>query len=113
VQRKSKEWLIDQLVELAIADDAVADRIMLSLAAQDEDGPECVARFKRQLDKAAEVIVDHGPGSWKSQVPTTGFDGVADVLAIMLPKNLKAVMEISEYALVKLDSVFELQDEAN
>jgi hypothetical protein len=29
----------------------------------------------------------------------------------MLPKNLKAVMEISEYALLKLDSVFELQDE--
>lgn len=84
---------------------------MLSLIADDEDGRECVAKFKRQLDKATEEIVGHGPGSWKSQLPTTGFDSVADALAVMLPKNLQAVIEISEYALIRLDSVFELQDE--
>jgi hypothetical protein len=111
LKRKSKEWLIDQLVELSIADDANADRIRLRLIADDEDCHECVAKFKRQLDKATEEIVSHGPGGWKSQLPTTGFDSVADALAVMLPKNLKAVIEISEYALIKLDNVFELQDE--
>lgn len=111
LERKSKEWLIDRLVELALADDANADRIMLRLVADDDDSQACIAKFKSQLDKAAEQIVDHGPGSWKSQLPTTGFDSVADGLAAMLPKNLKAVIEISEYALVRLDGVFELQDE--
>jgi len=111
LKKKSKEWLIDRLVKLSVADDANADRIMLSLVADEEDGQVCAAKFKRQLDKAAEQIIDHGPGSWKSQLPTTGFDSVADALAVMLPKNLKAVLEASEYALLKLDSVFELQDE--
>jgi hypothetical protein len=108
---KSKEWLIDRLMELSIVDNANADRIMLSLVADVEDDHECVAKFNRQLDKATEVIVKHGPGTWTSQVPSAGFDSVADTLAVMLPKNLKAVMEISEYALIKLDSIFELQDE--
>jgi hypothetical protein len=111
LQKKSKEWLINQLVELSDADPVVADRLKLKLVAQDEYGPGCIAKFKRQLDKAARAIIDHGPGSWDSQVPTTGFDSVVDALAVLVSKNLNAVMEISEYGLVKLDSVFDLQDE--
>ncbi len=111
LKKKSKEWLIDRLVGLSLVDDANADRIVLTLAAEAQDSDGNVAKFKRQLDKAAEVIVDHGPASWKSQLPATGFDIVADVLAVMLDNNLKAVIEISEYALVKLDSVFDFQDE--
>ena len=111
LQKKSKEWLVNQLAELAAADDSVADRIMVNFAAHDENGSSCIAKFKRQLDKAAEAIEDHGPGSWNSEVPTAGFDSAADALAMLPPEKLKAVIEISEYALVKLDSVFELQDE--
>lgn len=111
LKKKSKEWLIDQLVNLSIADDANVDRIMVGLVADDGDGSECIAKFKCQLDKAVEQIIDHGPGSWKSQLPTAGFDSIADALSVMLPKNLNAVIEVCEYALVKLDSVFELQDE--
>ena len=108
---KSKEWLVNQLFELSLADDTNADRILLSLAVDDDGATDCATKFKKQLDKAVEQIVEHGPGSWSSQLPTTGFDIVADALALMLPKNLREVIETSEYALVKLDSVFELQDE--
>lgn len=111
LKKKSKDWLVDQLVELSIADQANADRIMLRLVAEDEDDEECVARFKRQIDEALLLIFDHGPGSWKSQLPTTGFDSVADTLAALLPGKARAVFEIAEYALIKLDSALELQDE--
>jgi hypothetical protein len=111
IAKQEKEWLVDRLVELAIADDTVADRIILSLAAQDEGGPKFIAKFKRQLDKAARTIENHGPGSWGSEVPTTAFDAVADTLAIMGPAFCQEVLEISEYALIKLDGVFELQNE--
>jgi hypothetical protein len=112
LNEKSKEWLVDRLMELAVADDANNDRIILSLVAEDEDNVGFVAMFRCQLDKAAAEIVSHGSGNSKSQIPTRGFDAVADVLAVGLsPKNLNAVTEISEYALIKLDSVFELQDE--
>lgn len=111
LKKKNKDWLIDRLVELSLADDANADRIVLSLAADDDCGDEFIATFKGQLDRAAEQIVEYGTGSWKSPVPTAGFDSVADALAVILPKNLKEANEISEYALMKLDSVFELQDE--
>ena len=56
-------------------------------------------------------IFDHGPGTWKSQLPTTGFDSVADILARLVPGREKAIIEIAEYALVKIDSAFELQEE--
>jgi hypothetical protein len=111
LKRKSKEWLINQLVELSIADDGNADRIMLNLVAEDGGDHARVAKFRHQLDKAAGEIVEHGPGSWNSQLPTTGFDTVAGALAVLLPQNLEAVIAISEYALIKLDNVFELQDE--
>jgi hypothetical protein len=111
LKKKSKEWLINELFELSLADDTNADRILLSLAADDDGASESATKFKNQLDKAVELIVEHGPGSWRSQLPTSGFDIVADALALMLPKNLNVVIETSEYALVKLDSVFELQDE--
>lgn len=111
LKKKSKEWLVNQLFELSLADDTNADRILLCLAADDDGANECATKFKNQLDKAVEQIVEHGPGSWNSQLPTGGFDIVADALALMMPKNLKEVIETSEYALVKLDSVFELQDE--
>ncbi|MBA3991919.1 MAG: hypothetical protein C0469_00230, partial [Cyanobacteria bacterium DS2.3.42] len=45
------------------------------------------------------------------QLSTVGFDSVADTLAVHFDSRLKDVVEISEYALVKLDGVFELQDE--
>ena len=111
LKKKSKEWLINQLFELALADDKNADRISLSLSADTDGDTECAAKFKNQLDKAAEQMVEHGPGSWKSQLPTSGFDMVADALAVMLPTKLKVVIETSEHALLKLDSIFELQDE--
>ena len=64
LQKKSNEWLVNQLVELANSDDSVADRIMLNFAAHGEDGSACIAKFKRQLDKAAEAIVDYsGPAA--------------------------------------------------
>ena len=111
LEKKSKDWLVDQLVELSIADEANADRIMQCLVAEDEDDVECVTKFKRQIDEAMSVIFDHGPGTWKSQLPTTGFDSVAETLAVVMPAKAKAVIEIAEYALFKLDSAFELQDE--
>jgi len=111
LKKKTKEWLIGRLVELSLADEANADRIRLSMDADDGCGEEFITKFKRQLDRATKQIVDHGPGSWKSRVPTSGFDSVANALAVALPKNLKEATEISEYALIKLDSVFELQDE--
>lgn len=111
LKKKSKEWLVDQLFELCLADDTNTDRILLSLAAADDDASSCAAKFKQQIDKAVEQIVEHGPGSWKSPLRDSEFGIVADALALMLPKNLEVVLETSEYALVKLDSVFELQDE--
>lgn len=111
LKTKSKEWLINQLVGLSINDPNVADRIMVSLLADNEDDSEFVFKFKSQLDKAVKQIIAHGPGTWKSQLPTAGFDSVADALSVMVPKNPQAVMEVCEYALVKLDGIFELQDE--
>ena len=111
LKKKSKEWLIDRLVELSMANDANANRMELSLAVDVADSQDFVDLFKRQIDEATEEISDHGPGSWTSQLPTAGFDSVVDTLAEILPKNLQAVMEISEYALMQLDTVFELQDE--
>lgn len=111
LKKKSKEWLVDRLFELCVDDETIADRILLRVVADDDVGAECVTQFKRQLDKAVEEIVEHGPGNWKFPLSSTSFDIVADALAAMMPKNLEAVVETSEYALVKLDSVFELQDE--
>jgi hypothetical protein len=111
LQKKSKEWLIDRLIELSNVGDANADRIALSLIADDEGSAACIAKFKRQIDKAVKQADQHGPASWESELPVDGFDSVADTLATMLPKNLTAVIDISEYALIKLDSIFELQDE--
>jgi len=92
LKTKSKDWLIDKLIELSLADDSNADRILLSLAAADDSGDKIIVKFKHQLDRAVEQIIEHGSGSWKSPVPTTGFDSVADALAVMLPKNLKETM---------------------
>ena len=111
LKTKSKEWLIDQIDELTIADDANADRVLLKLIADGDDISTCVAKFKQQLNKAAKQISDHGVGHWNSPLSTTGFDMVADALAVIPPKNFEAVIEISEYALVKLDGVYELQEE--
>ena len=111
LKKRSKDWLVDQLVELSIADQENADRIMLRLIAEEEDYEKCVAKFKSQIDKALSIILDHGQGTWKSQLPTTGFDSVADTLAVVMPGKAKEVFEIAEYALIKLDSAFELQDE--
>lgn len=108
---KSKDWLVDQLFQLCVADNTNTERILLSLSAEDDGGIDLARKFTKRLDKAVEEIVDHGPGSWDSQLPSAGFDIVLDALTDMLPKNLTDVMEIAEYALVKLDSIFELQDE--
>ncbi len=111
LQKKSKEWLVERLLELAVADGANEDRILLSLSSDEEDSKKFVAKCKRQIDKGSAAIVAHGPGSWTSQLPTAGFDSVADTLAVSLSTKLKEAIEISEYALIKLDGVFELQDE--
>ena len=111
LDKKSKDWLVDLIVELSIADNANTDRIWLHLIAEDEGDKACVRQFKDQIDKAVSEIFDHGPGSWNSPLPTTGFDTVADTLAIVMPERAKVVIEIAEYAMIKLDSVFELQDE--
>ncbi len=56
LKKKSKEWLVDRLFELSLADNANADRIVLSLAAEDDGTTECVTKFRSQLDKAVEQI---------------------------------------------------------
>lgn len=111
LQKMSKEWLVNQLLEMSRADDLNTDRILLSLAADGDTAKSCAARFRKQLDKTIEQIVDHGPATWDAPLPSDGLDIVADALAVMLPKNLEVIIETAEYALVKLDSVFELQDE--
>lgn len=111
LKKKNKEWLVNELFELSLADDTNADRILIALTADDDGDTECATKFKNQLDKAVKQILEHGHGSWKSPLPTHGFDIVADALALMLPKNLEVAIDTSEYALVKLDSVYDLQDE--
>ena len=109
LQKQSKKWLVDRLVELSMLDSANADQLVLSLVAEDADEQTIVATFRRQVDKAAAEIESHGGNS---EVLTAAFDSAADALTIVLSKDLpNAVIKISEYALVKLDSVFELQDE--
>jgi hypothetical protein len=53
--------------------------------------------------------VQRGP---KSKLPRRGLWNIADALAeVLLKGKMTAVFEIAEYALLKLDSVSELQDE--
>jgi hypothetical protein len=112
LKKQSKEWLIDRLVELSVVDDANADRIRLSLVAEQEDEAKMTVNLKRQIDKAVKKIEDHGPGSWKSPLPTDAFDSVVDALTMVLSKNQRhVVIDTSEYALVRIDKLFELQDE--
>jgi hypothetical protein len=112
LEKQNKKWLIDKLIELAVTDDANADRIMLSLVAVKCDDATIVSKFKAQVDKAAAEIEAHGPGSWRSPLPTSAFDSVADALAgVTSEQMLPAVIETSEYALLTLDRLFELQDE--
>jgi hypothetical protein len=57
-------------------------------------------------------IKAHGPASWKSELPLTALDNIADALAeVSLQDKQNAVLEIAEYALLELDSISELQDE--
>lgn len=112
LEKQSKSWLVERLLELSGVDSANADRILLSLSAEQSNEERVISDFKGQIDKAVADIEDHGPGTWKSNLPSEGFDAVADALTIVLSKNMiKAVIETTEYALVKLDSIFELQDE--
>lgn len=111
LQKMSKEWLVGQLMELSRADEMNTDRILLGLSAAGDEPKACAAKFKKQIDKAAEQIVEHGAGSWNSPLPTGGFDLVADALAEMMYRNQNEIVDTVEYALVKLDSVYELQDE--
>lgn len=112
LEDQSKSWLVDRLLELSTIENGNADRIMLNLSAEHAPASKIIADFKHQIDRAVEVIENHGPGSWESNLPSEGFDAVADALTIVLSKNmLDAVIQTAEYALIKLDSVFELQDE--
>lgn len=112
LEKQSKSWLVERLLELSNIEDANADRIMLSLSAEQSDEPKVIIDFRHQIDKAVKVIEEHGPGSWESNLPSEGFDAVADALTIVLSKNmLDAVIQSTEYALLKLDIIFELQDE--
>ena len=112
LEKQSKSWLVERLLELSGVDSANADRILLSLSVAQSDEAAVIADFKQQIEKAIAEIDGHGPGTWKSILPSEGFDAVADALTIVLSKNMfNAVIETTEYALVKLDSIFELQDE--
>lgn len=112
LEKQSKSWLIERLLELSGVDSASADRILLSLSAEQSSEEMVIADFKDQINRAIADIEDHGPGTWKSNLPSEGFDAIADALTIVLSKNMtNAVVQTTEYALVKLDSVFELQDE--
>jgi hypothetical protein len=112
LEKQSHSWLVERLLDLTGIDSANTDRIMLSLSAEHSNGVKVIAHFKRQIDKATADIEDHGPGTWESNLPSEGFDAVADALTIVLSKNMiNAVIQTTEYALVKLDSIFELQDE--
>lgn len=112
LEKQSKSWLVERLLELSGVHRANADRILLSLSAEQPNEQKVIVDFKVQIDKAVADIEDHGPGTWKSNLPREGFDAVADALTIVLSKNmLDAVIQTAEYALVKLDSIFELQDE--
>ncbi len=112
LQMQNKNWLVDRLVELSQVDSSNADRILLSMVAEEQSEAKIVANFRSQLDKAVAEIEEHGPATWKSELSTDGFDSVGDALTIVLSKNmLNAVIETSEYALLKLDSIFELQNE--
>lgn len=112
LEKQSKSWLVERLLELSGVDSASTDRILLSLSAEQSNQEKVISDFTGKIDKAVADIEDHGPGTWKSNLPTEGFDAVADALTIVLSKNMiNAVIQTTEYALVKLDSIFELQDE--
>lgn len=112
LEKQSKSWLVERLLELSGVDSANTDRILLSLSAEQSSEEKVIADFRAQIDKAVAEIEDHGPGTWRSYLPSEAFDTVADALTILLSKNMiNAVLQTTEYALVKLDSIFELQDE--
>lgn len=112
LKEQSKEWLADRLVELSLLDSTIADRLELSLVAEAANEQDVAATFREHLDIATAEIEHHGPATGTAGIATGSFDAVADALTIVLSKNLTStVLELSEYALLKLDRIFDLQDE--
>ena len=68
-------------------------------------------KFKAKLDAAAAEILETGPVISGRDLKTKGFDEVADALAEMVPKSVMLILEVSEYALINLDKVFDPQRE--
>ncbi len=88
LQKQSKAWLIDRLVELSVVDDANENRIMLSLVAEHDNERTIVSKFRRCLDKAAKEIETNGAGTWNQPLSYEAFGSVADALAtIVISKN--------------------------
>lgn len=109
---QTKEWLVERLCEFFFEDDLNADRVQSFLAAQADNESDVIADFKNKIDKIIKQIEKHGPADWKSRLPTRGLYNIAEALAdVSLRGKPAAVLEISEYALVKIDFISGLQDE--
>jgi hypothetical protein len=112
LQVQTKEWLLERLFEFSADDDINSDRILLYLAAEKNDDLEVIKDFKSALDKAVEEVKVHGLATWNDPLPLGGLDNIADALAkVSVNGKHSVVLEISEYALLGLDLISELQDE--
>jgi hypothetical protein len=111
LQAQTKEWLIDRLCDLTLYDDIATDRILLFLAAREKSESDIITEFNSKLDKAIKQIREHGGYDWRAPMPTEALCNVADALAEVINNDAYAVLEIAEYALLKIDSIRHFQDE--
>ena len=112
LEAQTKEWLIERLCEFAMDDDRNADRMLLYMSAEKSDEGKVIKDFKTAIDKAIEQIKVHGSATWKDQLSLTELNNIVDTLAtVSVNGKHSVVLEITEYALLELDSISELQDE--
>ncbi len=68
-------------------------------------------KFNAKLDAGVAEILKTGPATTWCNLRTEEFDEVCDALAEMAPKSLMLNLEVSEYALINLDKIFDHQRE--
>lgn len=106
---KPKDWLLDSLALLATTDHSSMNRLTTLLAADEPNSTKFWNKIKKQLDSAAEQVEMHGPATVDDPSPTEAFESVHAILKMLVRKLPEEVIELSEYAIIKLDDVFDYQ----
>ena len=111
LERQEKNWLVDVLLSEASENQSLGERLRLQAARQNPAGVD-LAAYRRSIAKATRTggFVDYRSASRYAQ----GIDVVIDSISALLDDgHADAVVQLTEYALTKLEKAIENVDDSD